>query len=603
MHLFLSCLSLAANVLLAGGVFTFPLLSPVLKSRLSQPQLTTIVLAGMAGQYPLTPLVGSVIDHYGPWLCSLIAAILFTVAFGVFSWQSYDILVESQPPTQLSVYSLVICFALAGFATVFAYFSSLFSATHLFPRYPGAAAGTVMALFGLSPLVLSFLASTFFMQPDASLDLVGFMTFLAASTGSVLFAGTWILPSKTQASSLSQDSEETAPLLGGTEHAEPESALALLRDPRFWALFCVLAVTLGPCEMIMSNIGTVVLSLPPSSLSPIEAAALQVKILSISNTCTRLLTGPLVDFVSPVNRLEPRRRYISRAAFLVSPALVLAGSFLWMELHVRSQADIWLLRNRVCVRSHFHCASQYHCFGLGRTESSKKLRDRRIRAVDGDDNFLVFIRLASLALHASSATAMAYGYRSLHFLKINEWIEQQYGGHMQYLTIQGLAIAWLTMTIATVDDVLSIPTLRALKRGLFIIAMPLATVVSSIYWTLLLAAPQLILQAMPTDSQVLMVIPLHVDLCLHAVPAASLLLDFLLFERRYNRTAMVWVAPTVVLGFTVGYGWWVEHCAKQNGAFPYPFLTLNPLDIRLRIYLGAGLAAYLMLTLLNALHK
>ncbi|KAF7322887.1 MFS general substrate transporter [Mycena chlorophos] len=582
MPLFLSCLSLAANVLLAGGVFTFPLLSPVLKSRLSQPQLTTIVLAGMAGQYPLTPLVGSVIDHYGPWLCSLIAAILFTVAFGAFSWQSYDILVDSQPPTQLSVYSLVICFALAGFATVFAYFSSLFSATHLFPRYPGAAAGTVMALFGLSPLILSFLASTFFMQPDASLDLVGFMTFLAASTGSVLFAGTWILPSKTETSSLSQDSEETSPLLGGTEHAEPESALALLRDPRFWALFCVLAATLGPCEMIMSNIGTVVLSLPPSSLSPIEAAALQVKILSISNTCTRLLTGPLVDFVSPVNRLEPRRRYISRAAFLVSPALVLAGSFLWMELHVRSQADIWLL-------------SAGTGFAYGATFT---VLPSIIASAWGEQSQA---RNFGIVVYAPLTGTIIFSY--LYAFVAEHHTSGEVCGHMQYLTIQGLAIAWLTMTIATVDDVLSIPGLRALKRGLFIIAMPLATVVSSIYWTLLLAAPQLILQAMPTDSQVLMVIPLHIDLCLHAVPAVSLLLDFVLLERRYNRTAIVWVAPAVVLGFTVGYGWWVEHCAKQNGAFPYPFLTVNPLDIRLRIYLGAGLAAYLMLTLLNALHK
>ncbi|KAJ7940748.1 MFS general substrate transporter [Mycena leptocephala] len=353
----LLCFSIAANALCAGGVFTFPLLSPVLAQhvKLTQPQLTTIVLAGMAGQYPCTPLVGKIVDSHGPWLCSLIASLLFSLAFGGFSYQVHYML-EATQPSQASVAALVVLFALAGFATVFSYFSSLFAATRNFPRYPGVASGTVMALFGLSPLFLSFVASSFFTDGAASLDLVQFLAFLAILTGIVHIIGASnlrvfnnhlpvVVPLQ------NDESDETTALLcpEGRNNGNG-SSLELVRDPYFWVFFMLLAVTLGPCEMVLSNVGSIVLSLPSASVTAYSgssgAAALQVKALAISNTVTRLLTGPIADFVSPVVISEPpspRKHYISRAVFLVVPAVVLALTSLWMEVAVRSQADLWVL--------------------------------------------------------------------------------------------------------------------------------------------------------------------------------------------------------------------------------------------------------------------
>ncbi|KAF7295029.1 MFS general substrate transporter [Mycena indigotica] len=210
----------------------------------------------------------------------------------------------------------------------------------------------------------------------------------------------------------------------------------------------------------------------------------------------------------------------------------------------------------------------------------------------------------SFALHVSAASAMAYGYNSLHSLKINEWISTQYGGHLQFLTIQGLVIAWATMTIGAVEDVFpSIPGVRAVKRGLLMLSTPVATIVSTIYWTLLLAFPHLILQAMPSESLEAVMIPLRIDVCLHLVPCLSLLADFFWFEPKFGRSAMLYTAPFLSLVCTVWYGWWVELCAKHNNTFPYPFLTLSPLDIRIRIYAGAGLVACASFYVLNALHK
>ncbi|KAF8212357.1 FAR-17a/AIG1-like protein-domain-containing protein [Mycena galopus ATCC 62051] len=230
------------------------------------------------------------------------------------------------------------------------------------------------------------------------------------------------------------------------------------------------------------------------------------------------------------------------------------------------------------------------------------------------------VQTYSVALHVGAISVMSYGYNALLGLRINNWIHQQYGGHFQFLTIQGLAVAWLTMAVGLLEDFFpSIKGVRAVKRGLFIVALPAATVVSSIYWTLILAAPNLIVQKMPIgsdESPVMM--PLSIDLALHAVPCVALLADFMIFERKYGRKAIQYTSPALLLLSTLWYGWWAEHCASINGTcastgnfiilltrlflVPYPFLTLNPFEIRLRIYAGACTVAYLSFYALNALH-
>ncbi|KAF7338388.1 putative transporter MCH1 [Mycena venus] len=265
----------------------------------------------------------------------------------------------SEPPQ--TAYLLIFLFGLAGFATVFSYLSCLFAATKNFPSYPGIASGTVNTLFGLSPLVLSFVASGFFTdRVDKSLDVVRFLAFLALLTGIVHIIGALNLrvpknhlPPMIVQSPNEEMNETTALLRPESRFNADGSSLDLLRDPYFWIFFMLLVVILGPCEMIISNVGTIVLSLPSASATVSSgssgAAALQVKTLSISNTVTRLLTGPMADFISPIVivaselPLSPRKHYMSRAVFLLGPALVLAFSFLWMDVVVRSQADVWIL--------------------------------------------------------------------------------------------------------------------------------------------------------------------------------------------------------------------------------------------------------------------
>ncbi|KAG2020360.1 hypothetical protein CC2G_005714 [Coprinopsis cinerea AmutBmut pab1-1] len=214
----------------------------------------------------------------------------------------------------------------------------------------------------------------------------------------------------------------------------------------------------------------------------------------------------------------------------------------------------------------------------------------------------------------ASAGAMITAFRSLNTSAVDAFIRNQYGGHLQYLTIQGLFIAIATMLIGVLTDVIPPlrPSLRSFRRSLFIAAMPLAVIISSIYWTLLVFFPDLIIASdvsatpEPTSSDAAPVpfrLPLSIDLGLHAVPALSLLLDFLVFEKKYSRKEVNIHVPVVVALYAVFYGLWVEHCASRNGnIFPYPFLTQNPLKVRIVIYAGAAFLAFGSFKLLNRVH-
>jgi len=110
--------------------------------------------------------------------------------------------------------------------------------------------------------------------------------------------------------------------------------------------------------MVISNIGTIVVSLPfPSNGSTSgetlldSSAAFQVKVISAANTFGRMAVGPLADFVSPVAaylptglHIFPRKHRISRFAFLSGSAILLSLTFLWMDLAVMDRGKLWLLR-------------------------------------------------------------------------------------------------------------------------------------------------------------------------------------------------------------------------------------------------------------------
>jgi len=238
-----------------------------------------------------------------------------------------------------------------------------------------------MTLFGLSPLFLSVLASRYFTDSSTGLDVTRFLLFLALTSGIIHLVGAFTLrvpksqcdvalisDSLSVASSDEESSiDERQPLLRNKAHEssiqaipidDGSSILNLFRDPHFWLLALILLIILGSCEMIISNIGTIVLSLYPEAASGIRSlsssaesvTATQVRLLSISNTLSRLLSGPVADFISPLSshvagdRSSRSRSYrISRVVLLSCISLLLAGTFLYLELAIRTPDGLRVL--------------------------------------------------------------------------------------------------------------------------------------------------------------------------------------------------------------------------------------------------------------------
>ncbi|KXN85482.1 putative transporter MCH1 [Leucoagaricus sp. SymC.cos] len=368
----LACCSIVTNALCSGGIFTFPLMSPVLadRCRLSQPQLTTVVVAAMMGQYPLAALAGKMIDRYGPTICSAIAALLFSSAFSTFSYQVHASGADSIN-LSISTY-LTISFALAGMGTVFSYFSFLFAASRLFPQQPGIASGTSMALFGLSPLFLTYVAAHWFTNPYTdTLQVVRFTAYLAVVAGAVHIFGAltfrWAGLNAKDEYITSRDpdlsSSETSQLLTRTLqeeyipelHVRTDSTLGFVKQGQLWLLVLFCVCVFGASEMVISNIGTIVAALPSTAsdqatTNTIDNTPQQVRLISIANTLTRILVGPLADYVSPVASYLPngtivhaRKHRISRVSFLFASAVLLALTFFWTSLGVTTQDGIWVL--------------------------------------------------------------------------------------------------------------------------------------------------------------------------------------------------------------------------------------------------------------------
>jgi hypothetical protein len=112
--------------------------------------------------------------------------------------------------------------------------------------------------------------------------------------------------------------------------------------------------------MVISNIGTIVLSLYPEAVSGVRSlsssaesvTATQVRLLSISNTLSRLISGPLADFISPLTShipgddgpSRPQSYRMSRVILLSGTSLLLAGTFAYVELAIRTPDDLRILR-------------------------------------------------------------------------------------------------------------------------------------------------------------------------------------------------------------------------------------------------------------------
>lgn len=202
-----------------------------------------------AGQYAAAVGFGSIAD-YSSRLSSFCGAILFAAGWLLMAHS----LNQEQPPSFLF---FVAYFALVGTGTVASYFAALTASAKSFPRYPGLAIGLPSALFGISPLLLSMVASALFTRTDGEdqgeIDAGRLFTAVAILLATVnLFSSVVLQPivhgepvAPTEVPEQAMDSgmhgSETQPLLPKSEAASlaQTKVSEFLQQNSVWIFICI----------------------------------------------------------------------------------------------------------------------------------------------------------------------------------------------------------------------------------------------------------------------------------------------------------------------------------------------------------------------------
>ncbi|WRT63169.1 uncharacterized protein IL334_000072 [Kwoniella shivajii] len=401
-----TCFSIGISALQSNGVLCWGTYGPVVAKslELDGTQAQTIVVGGILGVYLCAAPLGALTDKYGPRIGSLVS-----VFFGLIGYQSFSaILRNATAETPYVHLYLTVAYFLVGAATIGSYFACLTCASLSFPSHPTLALSLPLSLVGLSALVLSSFSSLPIFQAKGTTDLdpARFLFFLGILSPCINIFGSLFmkvipqpelfgeirLPEGQQdeddidSSELGGDGdmgemsesigqllrldERTPMLIGGIEAAWEEieameqgkdiwTAKDLVKDYQgFWIFGLLLALIIGPGEMIIASIGSIITTLlPPTTTTyssllmfrvdsdPLAIRNKHVFLLSLASTISRLVTGVLADYlapplktiINPAHKADPtapihlfiRKRPVrlSRSVFASLTALVLGSIY------------------------------------------------------------------------------------------------------------------------------------------------------------------------------------------------------------------------------------------------------------------------------------
>nr|XP_031862035.1 uncharacterized protein CI109_002448 [Kwoniella shandongensis]KAA5529107.1 hypothetical protein CI109_002448 [Kwoniella shandongensis] len=407
----LTCLSIALSALQANGVYCWGTYGPVVvrKLELEGTEGQTIVIGGVLGVYLMAAPLGSITDRYGPRVGSLLSAVLSAIGYLSFS----TILTRCTPETPYVHVYLTVAYFLVGAATVGTYFACLTCATLSFPSFPTLSLSLPLSLIGLSALVLSSFSTLPIFMSDGDLNAAKFIYFLGILAPAVNLFGFLfmrVLPEPLPESlkfegggdDLDEDQDEEAEeemsrsigqllhldehtplLIGGPEAAREEieegkneiwGVKELVGDWKgFWIFGILLALVIGPGEMVFSSIGSILTSLLPSTIdllnastdNPLALRNKHVYLLSLSSTISRLVTGLLADYLSPPlthlpnpkHRTDPtapthvfvrtKKVKLSRSAFIGLCSIVLSAVFAYCVFGLEGEKGLSVLSGGV----------------------------------------------------------------------------------------------------------------------------------------------------------------------------------------------------------------------------------------------------------------
>lgn len=200
---------------------------------------------------------------------------------------------------------------------------------------------------------------------------------------------------------------------------------------------------------------------------------------------------------------------------------------------------------------------------------------------------------------AINAVSLALGSYALYYLSVIVVLPPHLAGagQWQFLTNLSLLYTLFVFLVGLVAHVTKSPALFRLKNNLHPIALALESVVTLVYWPLRLMFVHILVKD-PTAK----FIPIFIDLCLHAMPAAALLVDFFVFMPKWTLSPQKSFAACVVISLV--YWVWLKYLIdfQNGGEYPYMFLNFGGDATRLLIFVAVGLLGWVSFMVLRMLY-
>jgi len=373
-------ISAVVGALGAGSVTVFSLYGHLFQSRLhySQFQINGIASTMNVSMYIPVPIVGYMIDRFGPSPLSLLSSLLlgggYALAASLYRKGVQE--VEHGNSGQSTFAPMAFAFVAIGVGTSCLYIAAVSTCAKNFGkgRYRGMMLVAPITAFGLSGMVMSQGASRLLYekQPDGTkgdVNVFHFFVFLAIVLAAIGLVGTFTLRIVDEENLIDEAVEELerSGLLEGSEifrrrtdrsygtvaqsasHDEDDEdadrraldpsqddkdedmdaklkkawllnaeTRAFLSDPTMWFFALSFWLIVGPGECFINNLGTVIGTLTsPSAYSTPPTVATHVSVMASVSTVARLVAASLSDLLSPT----PESPHIQTGMSQSPPAL------------------------------------------------------------------------------------------------------------------------------------------------------------------------------------------------------------------------------------------------------------------------------------------
>lgn len=280
-----SCVAnLCIGSLYAWSVFATPMAEYLAALAGTEPANLSVVFTVATIMPPLTMILGGIVnDRVGPRWVVLLGGVFFGGGMFLSGFAT-------------SVPMLIVTFGVClGLGDGLAYGATLANAVKFFPDKPGLAGGIITASYGISSVIVPFVANgliTTFSVTD-SFRILGAVMFVAIITAS-LFIGA--APRDFKPSGW----EPVRQADGGGRGVDKDWR-AMLKSPVFYTMFAMLICGAFSGLMIISQASPIAQGL--AHFGALAAAAV-VSVLALFNTLGRIVSGTLSDRLGIINTLR-----------------------------------------------------------------------------------------------------------------------------------------------------------------------------------------------------------------------------------------------------------------------------------------------------------